>query len=39
MTRKEGTRTTAGPIDGDHDVTHDDVNRPIASPDTRGSQA
>jgi hypothetical protein len=39
MTRKEGTRTTAGPTDGDHDVTHDDVNRPIASPDTRGIQA
>jgi glycosyl transferase family 87 len=38
-TRKEGTRTTAGPTDGDHDVTHDDVNRPIASPDTRGIQA
>lgn len=39
MTRKEGTRTTAGPTGGDHDVTHDDVNRPIASPDTRGIQA
>ncbi|HEX6360240.1 glycosyltransferase family 87 protein [Actinophytocola sp.] len=37
--RKEGTRTAAGPTDGDHDVTHDDVNRPIASPDTRGIQA
>jgi hypothetical protein len=37
--RKEGTRTAAGPTYGDHDVTHDDVNRPIASPDTRGSQA
>jgi len=39
MARKEGTRTTAGPTDGDQDVTHDDVNRPIASPDTRGIQA
>lgn len=42
MTRKEGTRTAAGPTDGDHDVTHDDVEavtRPIASPDARGSQA
>jgi hypothetical protein len=41
--REEGTRTAAGPTDGDHDVTHDNVNeavnRPIASPDTRGSQA
>jgi hypothetical protein len=40
--RKEGTRTAAGPTDGDQDVTHDDVNqanRPIASPDTRGIQA
>jgi len=41
--REEGTRTAAGPTDGDHDVTHDDayegLNRPIASPDTRGSQA
>jgi hypothetical protein len=37
--RKEGTRTAAGPTDGERDVTHDDVNRPIASPDTRGSQA
>ena len=37
MTRKEGTRTTAGPTDGDQDVTHD--TRPIASPDTRGIQA
>lgn len=36
---KEGTRTAAGPTDGDHDVTHDDVNRLVASPDTRGSQA
>lgn len=41
--RKEGTRTAAGPTDGDQDVTHDDVpdalNRPIASPDARGIQA
>jgi hypothetical protein len=37
--KKEGTRTAASPTDGDHDVTHDDVNRPIASPDTRGIQA
>lgn len=44
MTRKERTRTAAGPTDGDHDVTHEDdvddaANRPIASPDTRGIQA
>lgn len=43
QTRKEGTRTAAGPTDGDQDVTHDDDpdahNRPIASPDTRGIQA
>ncbi|TDV36074.1 glycosyltransferase 87 family protein [Actinophytocola oryzae] len=39
-TRKEGTRTTAGPTDGEQDVTHDDdVNHQIASPDTRGIQA
>jgi hypothetical protein len=37
--KEEGTRTTAGPTGGDHDVTHDDVDRPIASPDTRGIQA
>jgi hypothetical protein len=41
--RKEGTRTPAGPTDGDEDVTHDDdaasANRLVASPDTRGIQA
>jgi hypothetical protein len=37
--KEEGTRTAAGPTDGDRDATHDDVNRPIASPDTRGIQA
>lgn len=38
--KEEGTRTLAGPTGGDHDVAHDDaVNRPIASPDTRGIQA
>jgi len=38
--KEEGTRTPAGPTGGEHDVAHDDVvNRPIASPDTRGIQA
>jgi Glycosyltransferase family 87 len=41
--RKEGTRTTAGPTDGEQDVAHDDADhaltRPVASPDTRGIQA
>jgi hypothetical protein len=37
--KEEGTRTAAGPTDGDRDVTHDDADRPIASPDTRGIQA
>lgn len=45
--RKEGTRTPAGPTDGEQDVTHDDthddvvetVSQPVASPDTRGIQA
>jgi hypothetical protein len=35
--RKEGTRTLAGPTDDD--VTHDDVDHAVASPDTRGIQA
>jgi hypothetical protein len=35
--RKEGTRTPAGPTE--HDVTHDDVDHAVASPDTRGIQA
>jgi hypothetical protein len=38
--KEEGTRTPAGPTGGEHDVAHDDaVDRPIASPDTRGIQA
>jgi hypothetical protein len=38
--KEEGTRTSAGPTAGEHDVAHDDVvDRPIASPDTRGIQA
>lgn len=37
--RKEGTRTSAGPTDDGDDVTHDDDNHLVASPDTRGIQA